>query len=416
MQHRSYCMNQEFQTKLADAKRTLLQPPKHSDAIQNKMSTFIITMLYSFNIVPSDKNLLDVENMEIHLDTESFVELTKEEAAGLLVHLVYHAALLHPYRKGERNERLYNQACDEVINQMIRETGYTLPHYVQTSDKYGSMAVEAIYNELELQQKNQQRPDESQQQNNQNQSGNSNSNNSGNGNNNSNGQNKLSDDIKFVNKSVTPKLKEAILNSAAAMKAITGKNAGDAFETLDAVLNSLQDGSLSWEELLQSYAAELSRGEPSYYKFERRMINQGYYFPSNEDMNKLEHIMVAFDVSGSVSEKQAEHFLSEIKKMFNNCSPEKLTMMTFNTQIVETKEFTDENQFTKMNLRMGGGTALEPVFDWVEKAKPNFIVVFSDLWCDRIAKCSVPTIWVCIDNPNATVEFGKLIHVNEELK
>jgi hypothetical protein len=403
-------MKTEFNEKLADAKRMLLQPPKKSDDIRSKMSTFIITMLYSFNIIPSDQNLLDVNKMEIKLNEKWFVELSKEEAAGALVHLVYHAALLHPYRKGGRDEELYNRACDEVVNQMIEQSGYVLPPDVEASSEYGSMAMEAIYNVLE-QNKNQK-------QNNGNGSGNGQG--KGNGQNqnqgNNGGQNSLSNDMNFSDSSPSPQLQEAIINSSAALKAVTGKDAGQAFETLQTVLNALQDGSLSWEELLHSYATELSRGNPSYHKFERRMINQGYYFPSNEDVNKLEHIMVAFDVSGSVSEEQAEHFLREIKKMFTNCSPDKLTMMTFNTKIVETKEFTDESQFVKMNLKMGGGTALEPVFEWVEKAKPNFIVVFSDLWCDRIEKCSVPTIWVCIDNPNAEVNFGKLIHVNEELK
>ena len=55
-------MKTEFNEKLADAKRMLLQPPKKSDDIRSKMSTFIITMLYSFNIIPSDQNLLEDGN------------------------------------------------------------------------------------------------------------------------------------------------------------------------------------------------------------------------------------------------------------------------------------------------------------------------------------------------------------------
>ena len=57
-----------------------------------------------------------------------FVEtLSAAEIAGTLAHEVMHPALQHHIRRGGRNPRRWNMACDYAINPMLVDAGLTLP-------------------------------------------------------------------------------------------------------------------------------------------------------------------------------------------------------------------------------------------------------------------------------------------------
>lgn len=84
-----------------------------------------------------------------------FIEgLTRKEIAGLLCHEVLHMALRHVKRRGSRNPKLWNIACDVSINGMIVEEakgGYiALPQGGIEMPKLAHLSPEEIY-ELLLQ-------------------------------------------------------------------------------------------------------------------------------------------------------------------------------------------------------------------------------------------------------------------------
>jgi predicted metal-dependent peptidase len=81
--------------------------------------------------------------------------LSAAEIAGTLAHEVMHPALQHHTRRGGRDPRRSNMACDYAINPMLLDAGLTLPKDVLLDHRFRGMSAERIYNLLEDEEKNQ---------------------------------------------------------------------------------------------------------------------------------------------------------------------------------------------------------------------------------------------------------------------
>jgi predicted metal-dependent peptidase len=85
-----------------------------------------------------------------------FVEtLSAAEIAGTLAHEVMHPALQHHTRRGGRNPRRWNMACDYAINPMLLDAGLTLPKDVLLDNRFRGLSAEQIYNLLDEEEQNQ---------------------------------------------------------------------------------------------------------------------------------------------------------------------------------------------------------------------------------------------------------------------
>ena len=82
-----------------------------------------------------------------------FVEtLNAAELAGVLAHEVMHPALQHHTRRGDRDRKRWNMACDYAINPLLLDAGLTLPKDVLIDHRFRGMSAERIYNLIDEQQ------------------------------------------------------------------------------------------------------------------------------------------------------------------------------------------------------------------------------------------------------------------------
>lgn len=102
----------------------------------------------------------DVNKWVLEINSEFFLSLSKEHRMGLIQHEMMHVILMHQFREKELKEKLeyfshdgYNVACDLAINQEIKEGflptgGVTLEHYDfpkdKTSEEYYDMLPKEI--------------------------------------------------------------------------------------------------------------------------------------------------------------------------------------------------------------------------------------------------------------------------------
>jgi predicted metal-dependent peptidase len=81
----------------------------------------------------------------------TFVDtLTAAELQGTVAHEVMHPALQHHTRRGDRDQKRWNMACDYAINPMLIEAGLTVPNDVLVDRRFAGMSAEEIYNRLDL--------------------------------------------------------------------------------------------------------------------------------------------------------------------------------------------------------------------------------------------------------------------------
>jgi predicted metal-dependent peptidase len=80
----------------------------------------------------------------------AFVEtLNAAELAGVLAHEVMHPGLQHHTRRGDRDRKRWNMACDYAINPLLLDAGLTLPKDVLIDRRFRGMSAERIYNLIE---------------------------------------------------------------------------------------------------------------------------------------------------------------------------------------------------------------------------------------------------------------------------
>lgn len=380
--------------------------------INKPHNVFIGSLLYDLNIVPNYSvrdAFLDSIKQEIHLNPDYFCTLTHEQQATVLAHEVYHYALMHDLRRGQRDPELYQKAADQVVNNLLADGGFDLPINIEVDSKYAKYSTETVYNMMEDDVKN-----------NSDEDGNGNSNGGGGSGNGSGGG--LSNDLNpnqqsdqdAINKAQASITKADAAEELANGSSMSAGNSGSVFETL---FKEIKEGKLNWITILQEYMDELTQGEQSWARLNRRWLPYDIYAPDIVSENHIEKVALAFDVSGSVTQDEIKAFLNEMKLIKNQLDPETMDVVTFNHQIVDIFTIAKEDNFDEVKMNIDGGTNLHPVFRHYMKQEnqPKFLIVFSDLYCEPITQPTpFETIWVCINNAEAKTNFGKLIHVTSE--
>lgn len=74
--------------------------------------------------------------------------LTFKQVIGLIIHEIMHPVMKHHTRRGNRDPRLWNMACDYVINILIIQYGFELPPGILYDLKYKGLTAEEVYNLL----------------------------------------------------------------------------------------------------------------------------------------------------------------------------------------------------------------------------------------------------------------------------
>jgi predicted metal-dependent peptidase len=92
--------------------------------------------------------LFDTDGRKTRLNPAWFQRLNKEQRIGTLLHLTLHAALLHPVRRGRRDEQVWNIAADIVVNDIIAQGCFQPPPETAQEPRYRDLSVEQVYSKL----------------------------------------------------------------------------------------------------------------------------------------------------------------------------------------------------------------------------------------------------------------------------
>lgn len=94
------------------------------------------------------------------LEAKSF-----DEVVTVLAHLVGHCMLGHPFRRGEREVELFNEAADHVVNLILkRDASFEVPGDAFADPRFEGMSVEQVYSILDSERPSPQQQPQSQQQ------------------------------------------------------------------------------------------------------------------------------------------------------------------------------------------------------------------------------------------------------------
>lgn len=381
-------MNQEIDATRLDH---LLDKTKSEVFIGNN-AAFLGSLMGNLNFIWDDETATaSIGNNELRWNPKWFESLIKETRRTVLIHELWHPALLHMLRRGHRDPKIWNYACDIYINNKLEDEGYSFVgvEWAWKDQQYKGMAEEDIYDMLV--QGSIQIPS------------------MGSWGDVDTGEGDLDGEMTDVDKHT------AINNVVRAVQQAKMSNqAGKIPGHVQEIINRFLTPKINWKSMLMNFFTDLIEEDYSWRRPNRR--HEDIYLPSiNKEEGRLDHLIYFLDVSGSVSSKDILRFNSEVKFIKDTLNPVKLTLVQFDTRITGETVFNEGDSFEELVVTGRGGTSYVPVKRYIEKHNPTAAIIFTDLDCEPMVPPSThtPIIWVAVNARNHPVKCGKVIHIKE---
>lgn len=204
---------------------------------------------------------------------------------------------------------------------------------------------------------------------------------------------------------VRQEVKQAIIAAA------QGAEAGSIPKGVERLIRDTTDPQMPWRELLQVNLTSAIRNDYSWARPNRRSWHMDAIMPGMTPGEEID-VTVAIDMSGSISNKQASMFLSEIAGMMGSFSGYKVHVFCFDTRTYNPADFTSENMdlIDEYEPMGGGGTDFDCIFDYLKEnaIDPKRLIVFTDgypcgSWGD---KDYCDTTWIIHGDKDPHPPFG----------
>ena len=204
---------------------------------------------------------------------------------------------------------------------------------------------------------------------------------------------------------VRQEVKQAIINAAGSA------DPGTLPAGVERLIKTHTNPVMPWRELIQTNLTSCIRTDYSWMRPSRRGWHLDAIMPGMTPGQEID-VVVTLDMSGSISQKQAQDFLGEIGGMMNSFDGYKVHVFCFDTEVYNPKDFHSDNMdsIDEYVPEGGGGTDFECIFTYLKEhaIDPKRLIVFTDgypcgSWGDA-DYCD--TTWIIHGDPNPNPPFG----------
>lgn len=326
-----------------------------------------------------------------------FYKIDPECRITVMRHEVDHLILRHLERSKGLNHQIANQAQDHVINLGLKNDGFIFRDLHELADtRFKGMSSEEVYGVLIAEAKQNPPPPPKP------------------------GSGSPSEIEKLVAEACKSagidKDEKEIENGKEIDKILPeiGNKTGNTAINLSNNSVNVMIRDASYEEIFEKYMNEAkakrvrSFMRPSRRKIAGTSLNLPGRISRVKPADRLEHLVYALDVSGSISREDARIFHNSVRTIKELLDPELLTVLYFDTQIKLVKKYTDRQPYEEVAVRAGGGTNLNQVFNYAKKAKTTALIVFTDLCVTIPPKPDYEVIWLVPKQTHKKTPYGKI--------
>lgn len=361
-----------------------------------------------------------------------FVATLKEPELNFVVlHENLHKAFRHltTWKKlHDENHRLANAACDYVINLKLKdldpqERTIAMPrfqdgphkgkHMGLVDEKYRGMHAKQVFDLLKEEQKSKggdkcEDDDEGEG------GGGDGSPGEGFDEHDWDGAKEMTEEDKKV---LEREIDQAIRQGVMAHQKIAGTGAGG----LDRDLLDLLEPKVDWREMLREFVKATchAKDTSSWRRVNRRFLSTGTYMPSMIG-EKVGHLVIAVDTSGSVGQEELSGFLTEVRGIAEEVKPSQVDLIYWDSQVAAHEEYTESMVGDIINStkpRGGGGTSPSCVSEYLKEKdiKPECIIVLTDGYVgnDWGRDWTAPVLWAIVGGNDVLADNGKTVHVKD---
>ena len=346
------------------------------------------------------------DGLKFYYNSRFIMMLKPKEVEFLVGHEVLHVVYDHMDRRGTRDPQIWNIADDYAVNADLKR--HKVGQFITTvpclyEQKSDGKPAEEIYDDLmkNVQKINindliDQMIDDHME---------SGQDSDGDGDGDQEGKGKRPKMSPEERERARQEIKQAIINAAQSAEA------GSLPAGVERLIKSVTDPVMPWRELIQTNLTSAIRTDFSWMRPSRRGWHMDAIMPGMTPGEEID-VVVAIDMSGSISNKQAQAFLGEIGGMMEAFDGYKVHVFCFDTDIYNPADFTSENMDTidGYEPQGGGGTDFDAIFDYLKKVGnvPKRLICFTDgypcgSWGDP-DYCD--TTWIIHGDPNPNPPFG----------
>jgi len=343
-------------------------------ALMTSGSPFLVSLALNLHHSFTDYvKTAETNGTYVYYNPKFFMSLSPKERLSLMVHEVWHVALLHMFRRNHRDVGKYQRAADYVCNQLVLDGGFAPLENWYYDVNYKNMSTTEVYNLLPDEEPEDVwgndifEPDTS--------------------------PNGIEDDTRGL---VEQKIVQAQIQHE-----LSGKQYGDLPAELQRQIQKLLNPELPWQEILGRFMQDQAKNDYSWSKPNKRFMPD-FYMPSMHS-ERLEHLTFAKDMVA---------MLTEINYIQDVLQPHRMTILDCDTQIHNVFEVNEGQDIMELQFSGGGGTSCFPVIDFCEKNKTTALVYFTDLYMPEYPHpIDFPLLWIVYNNPNRTkVNIGEITH------
>jgi predicted metal-dependent peptidase len=204
---------------------------------------------------------------------------------------------------------------------------------------------------------------------------------------------------------IRQEVKQAIIQAAQSAEA------GTLPKGVERLIRDTTNPVMPWRELIQTNLTSCIRTDYSWMRPSRRSWHMDAIMPGMTPGEEID-VVVTLDMSGSISNKQAQAFLGEVGGMMSSFDGYKVHIFCFDTKTYNPQDFSNDNMELIENYEPmgGGGTDFDCIFEYLKEnaIEPKRLIVFTDGYpCGSWGDANYcDTTWIIHGDPDPHPPFG----------
>ena len=150
--------------------------------------------------------------------------------------------------------------------------------------------------------------------------------------------------------------------------------------SLERMIDELVNVKTPWYDKLERYFNSKLKDGRSWKRPNRRFIGRRLYLPGDDYVPRMGNVVFGIDVSGSIDQDELNVFGGHVNRIIEQCNPKSITVIYCHSEVTHVDTYEPEEFPIKLTANETGGTAFDPVFDYIDEHNldPEVVVYFTD--------------------------------------
>ena len=314
-----------------------------------------------------------VDGRNLFYNVQFFNAMNNKEIEFVVAHEILHMVFDHLERRHDRDPRLYNIACDYIVNNLLVDDRIgSVPSIVNCFQdfKYRGWSSEAVYDDLyenadkisleELGEMLDEHIDWE---------------GSGDSEESKDGKSKRPVYTKAEREAIKDEIKEAMIQAA------QSAGAGNTPAGVQRMIKELTEPKMNWREIIQQQIQSTVKSDYTFSRPSRKGWHTGAVLPGMNFEETID-ICIAIDMSGSIGNEQAADFLGEVKGIMEQYKDYRIKIWCFDTKVYNEDDFSadDGRDISEYEVAGGGGTDFMCNWEYMKEQNitPKRFLMFTD--------------------------------------